>query len=146
MFRFAADGNFPPAAAASPRLPIVIFTKVYQSLNLGFEEAASLTAEASLSGVDSPVRPAGEVLPEKVADDLPRYAEALRKHGLSLPLLTTAIISPSSPQAEEILRTAKKLDVQFYRTGFIERQIGKSAKAAIREAIVRGEVELVRSR
>src|SRR5580765_2122289 len=70
-----------PALAAersqAPRLPIVVFTKVYQPLNLDFEKSAALTAAAGLDGVDSPVRPKGEILPEKVADDLPRYAEAL---------------------------------------------------------------------
>ena len=130
----AGVGTLSAAAEDSPRLPVVIFSKVYQSLNLSFEDAASVTAEASLNGVDCPVRPAGEVLPEKVVDDLPRYAEALRKQGLGLPLLTTAIITPASPQAEKILRTAKKVGVQFYRTGFIERQRDKTAQAQIAEA------------
>src|ERR1051326_1655291 len=90
-------------------LPIVIFSKVYQELNLNFEDAAALTSEAGLNGVDSPVRPRGEILPERVADDLPRYAAILKKRGLTLPLLTTAILSPASPHAEEILRIAKKV-------------------------------------
>ena len=124
---------FAAPATASPRLPIVIFSKVYQSLNLGFEDAASLTAGASLNGVDCPVRPGGEVLPEKVVDDLPRYAEGLRKHGLNMPLLTTSILGPSSPHSEQILRTAKKVGVRFYRTGFVEWESDKSAKAQIAE-------------
>src|SRR5262245_34099903 len=66
---------------ASP-LPIVVFSKVYQELSLGFEDAAATTAEAGLQGIDPPVRPDGEVLPERAAEDLPRYAEALRKLGL----------------------------------------------------------------
>jgi sugar phosphate isomerase/epimerase len=118
-------------AAAPTRQPVVIFSKIYQSLNLNFEDSASLTAEASLNGVDSPVRPGGEILPEKAADDLPRYAEVLRKHSLGLPLLTTAILSPSSPNAEEILRTAKKLGVQFYRAGFVDRHADQPVKAQI---------------
>jgi len=110
----------PRAGNASP--PIVVFSKVYQTLALNFEDAAAVTAEAGLDGIDCPLRPQGEVLPERATEDLPRYAEALRKRNLQLPLLTTAITSVASPQAEEILRTAKRLGVQFYRLGFMERQ------------------------
>src|SRR6185369_11965559 len=73
--------------------PVVVFSKVYQELHLNFEDAAALTAESDLNGIDPPVRPGGEVLPERVDDDLPRYAESLRRRGLSIPLLTTAITS-----------------------------------------------------
>ena len=109
-------------AAGKPRPPIVVFSKVYQSLKLDFADAASLTAEAGIEGIDCPVRPGGEVLPERVSEDLPRYFDALRERNLQMPLLTTAIISAASPHTEDILRTAKKLGVQFYRLGFLERQ------------------------
>jgi sugar phosphate isomerase/epimerase len=104
--------------------PIVVFTKVCQTLKLGFAEVASVTADAGLDGVDAPVRPGGEIEPERAAEELERYSEALKAQHLSMPLLTTAITSPSSPHAEEILRTAKKVGVQFYRVGFIERETG----------------------
>jgi sugar phosphate isomerase/epimerase len=102
--------------------PIVVFSKVYQELKLDFDAAAALTAEAGLNGIDCPVRPGGEIEPENAARDLPRYAASLKKLGLQLPLLTTAITSVSSSQAEQILRTAKELGVQFYRLGFINTQ------------------------
>jgi len=110
------------AAQASACPPVVVFSKIYQELKLNFEEAAALTAEAGLDGIDCPVRDGGEVLPERVADDLPRYAEALRKHGLSMPLLTTGITSTSSPHAEQILKTGKRLGAEFYRLGFVYRK------------------------
>jgi len=99
--------------------PVVVFTKVYQPLKLSFEEAAALTAEAGLDGVDSPVRPGGEIVPERAADDLPRYAAELQRRNLRLPLITTAITGVDSPYAEPILRTAKKSGVEFYRLGFV---------------------------
>src|SRR3954469_21542733 len=99
---------------------IAVFTKAYQTLNLSFNESADVTAEAGLDGVDVPVRPKGEVEPERVADDLPRYAAALRRKNVSMPLLTTAI-TDTSGATETIVRTAKKLGTQFYRVGFIER-------------------------
>jgi sugar phosphate isomerase/epimerase len=46
----------------------------------------------------------------------------MHKRKLQLPLITTAILSTSSPHTEEILRTAKKLGVQYYRLGFIDRE------------------------
>jgi len=102
--------------------PIVIFSKVYQTLSLNFDDAAALTAEVGLEGVDPPLRPGGEILPERATEDLPRYVEAMRKRNLQLPLLTTAIVSTSSPHTEEILRTAKRLGVQYYRLGFVDRE------------------------
>ncbi len=101
--------------------PIVVFSKIYQSIKLSYEDSAASTAEAGLAGVDCTVRPAGEVLPERVEDDLPRYAAALTRRNLSMPLMTTAIVATDSPQAEKILRTAKKLGVTHFRAGFIER-------------------------
>ncbi len=115
------------------KLPIVVFSKIYQELKLDYANSAALTAEAGLDGIDCPVRPGGQVLPEKVAEDLPLYAEILQKHRLGMPLLTTAILEVSSPHAEEILRTGKKLGAQFYRLGFIERRKAGSAADQVRE-------------
>jgi L-ribulose-5-phosphate 3-epimerase len=113
-----------PAAIAAEKLslPIVVFSKVYQTLSLNFDDAAAVTAEAGLDGVDPPLRPGGEILPEHAREELPRYVEAMRKRKLQLPLLTTAIVTTSSPHTEDIVRTAKKLGVQYYRLGFIDRE------------------------
>ncbi len=113
-----------PSVLAADKLspPIVVFSKVYQTLSLNFDAAAAVTAEAGLDGIDPPVRPDGEILPERANDDLPRYFDAMHKRKLQLPLLTTAILSTSSPHTEEILRTAKKLGVRFYRVGFVDRE------------------------
>jgi sugar phosphate isomerase/epimerase len=113
--------------------PIVVFSKVYQELNLGFDEAAAITAEAGLDGVDCPVRPKGEIAPERAAEDLPRYVAALRKMNLTMPLVTTAITSAASPHAEEILRTCSRLGVRSYRLGFIDRQKAIPAEQQCRE-------------
>src|SRR5437762_1498557 len=67
--------------------PIAIFSKVYQTLKLNFNDAAATTAEAGLDGIDPPVRPDGEVLPERVEEELPKYADALRKHNAQILLL-----------------------------------------------------------
>jgi sugar phosphate isomerase/epimerase len=119
---FAFGPELAASAAEKPGSPIVVFSKVYQTLELNYEDAAAVTAEAGLTGIDCPVRPGGEVLPERVTDELPRYVEALRRWNLQMPLLTTAITSVMSPQAEALLRTARKLGIQFYRLGFVDKQ------------------------
>ena len=123
----------PSFAAEAWPPPIVVFSKVYQQLKLDFDEAAALTAEVGIDGIDCPVRPGGEILPENVAGALPDYAAALKNRGLQLLLLTTAITSISSPYAEDIVRTVKKLDVQFYRLGFVMRKPDVPASQQVRE-------------
>jgi sugar phosphate isomerase/epimerase len=105
-------------AASLDRCPIACFSKVYQELELDYDACAEVTAEAGLDGIDCPVRPGGQVLPERAAEDLPRYAEALQRRKLKILLLTTAILSPASPNAETILKTAKSLGVTHYRLGY----------------------------
>ena len=110
-----------PCAGLAPECPlppVAVFSKVYQELKLDFEQSADVTAEAGLEGIDCPVRPAGEILPEYAADRMPRYAEALRKRRVRMLLLTTAIQGVSSPHAGEILTTAKSLGIRYYRLGF----------------------------
>ena len=123
----------PLLAKGKSTLPIVVFSKVYQTLKLSFDEAAAVTAEGRIDGIDCPVRPGGEILPENVARELPEYAAALRKRGLQLPLLTTAITGVSSPSTEDILRAAKKVGVQFYRLGFVIRATDAPAGKQVRE-------------
>jgi len=101
-----------------------VFSKIYQELKLDFDAAAEVTAQAGLDGIDCPVRDGGEILPEHAAEQLPRYAEALQKRKLQIPLLTTGITSPSSPHAETVLRTARKLGIKYYRFGFVTRKKG----------------------
>ncbi len=108
-----------PALHAEPmKNPIAVFSKVYQELKLNFEQSAEITAEAGLDGIDCSVRPKGEILPERAADDMPLYAEALARHKVQMLLITTAILDTKSPNAESILRTAKKLGIHYYRIGY----------------------------
>jgi len=125
-----AGGKWPP------RIPV--FSKLYQELKLDFDQAAELTAEAGLDGVDCPVRPKGEIEPERAADEMPRYAEALRKRKLGMLLITSGINSMSTPHAEIVLRTAKKLGIRYYRLGFSTNRGGvgtpiSEIKAQLRE-------------
>lgn len=116
----AAAAPPPPAATVTPTVfdpPVAIFSKVYQALHLTFDQAAEVTAEAGLDGVDCPVRPGGEIIPERASEDMPRYDEALRRRKVRMLLLTTGITHVETPHAETVLRTARRLGVGYYRLG-----------------------------
>lgn len=127
------------AAPAASRLlaaegfapPIAVFSKIYKQVGLSLEEAAALTAEVGLDGVDCPVRPKDEILPERVREDLPRYAELLQQRGRRLLLLTTAILGPDAPHLRDILETARRLGLRYYRLGFLKRPKEGAAESAI---------------
>jgi sugar phosphate isomerase/epimerase len=116
------------ASDQPPSCPIAVFSKVYQELKLNFADAAAVSAEAGLNGVDCPVREGGEISPEAAADQMPRYAEILAQRNLRMWLLTTGISSPSSPFTESILKTARGLGIKFYRLGFVKRDPAAATK------------------
>ena len=98
--------------------PLAVFSKVYQEVKLTPEQSAEVTAEVGLDGIDCGVRPNGEILPEHAADEMPRYADLLRRHNVRMLLLTTGITSVASAHAETILRTAQKLGIKYYRLNY----------------------------
>ena len=111
-FESAAFG----AETAMP--PVAVFGKVFQELKLDFEQSAQTAAEAGLDGLDCAVRAKGEVLPEQVTEQLPRYAEALARRKLRLLLMATDVHGVDSPHVRDILSTGKKLGVRDYRLGY----------------------------
>ena len=81
-------------------------------------ETAKLIAACGYGGIDYTVRKAqGHVLPEKVEEDLPRAIEAAHAVGLKVEMITTEITSVRTPHAENVIRTAAKLGVKYYRLG-----------------------------
>src|SRR5580700_10643120 len=77
------------AAAESPspeRFQFIVFNKPFQ--NAGFERTADIVAEVGWHGIECPVRDKGQILPERVEEDLPKLVEALKKRGLAIFVLT----------------------------------------------------------
>jgi sugar phosphate isomerase/epimerase len=104
-----------PGAAPASR-PIIAFSKPFQSL--GAEESAALVADVGWSGIECPVRKAGQIEPEHAADQLPAFVEAFRRRGLDIPVLVSDISSISQPNAESVLRTASSLGIKRIRLGW----------------------------
>jgi sugar phosphate isomerase/epimerase len=107
-------------ASASPRREaepvIAVFSKHLQWLPLA--DVGPAIAESGFRAVDLTVRPGGHVLPERVEDDLPRVVEALRRAGLTVPMMTTAITDARDPLTRRVLETARKSGVSHYRMGY----------------------------
>ena len=106
-----------PVAGRREEEPVIaVFSKHLQWLP--FADVGPVIAESGFRAVDLTVRPGGHVLPERVEDDLPRAVETLRKSGLTVPLITTAITDAGDPLTRRVLATAKKVGVSHYRMGY----------------------------
>lgn len=103
---------------------ISVFSKNLHWLN--YQDMSSFAAEIGFDGIDLTVRPEGHVLPERVADDLPKAVEAVRKTGKDVYMIVTALTDPSDPSAIPILKTASQLGIQSYRMGWMNYDDKKS--------------------
>ncbi|MCX6928222.1 MAG: sugar phosphate isomerase/epimerase [Verrucomicrobia bacterium] len=122
---WAASASAAEAAVATTKpMPVCLMSKFLQFLNVA--DMAAVTAEMGYDGVDLCVRSGGHVLPERVADDLPKAVEEIRKHGLSVPMITAGIVDTASPHAEAILRTASALGIRRYRWGWFNYNLQRS--------------------
>jgi L-ribulose-5-phosphate 3-epimerase len=102
---------------ATGKLQICVFSKHLQWTDV--PEAAAIARDIGFDGIDLTVRPQGHVLPERVEADLPAAVEAVRRAGLTVPMISTEISSVQSPHAEAILKTASQLGIAHYRWGGI---------------------------
>jgi len=89
-----AAGRENPASAR----PIIGFSKPFQSM--GAVDMASFVEETGWSGIECPVRPQGQIEPERVGEELPRLVEAFRRKGLDVPVVVTEISSIHEAHAE----------------------------------------------
>ncbi len=104
--------------AASHEREICVFSKCLQWLD--YEGMAKAVAEGGYDGIDLTVRPGGHVLPERVEDDLPKAVEAAKRAGIRIPMIVTAIVDANDTHTEKILKTASRLGIRYYRTGYYQ--------------------------
>jgi L-ribulose-5-phosphate 3-epimerase len=110
---------------------VAVFSKHLQGLP--FADVGPTIAESGFHAVDLTVRPGGHVLPERVEDDLPRAVETLRRSGLVVPMITTAITDARDPLTRRVLATARKLGVAHYRMGYWNFPASPEPLQALRE-------------
>lgn len=104
------------SAAPAKRPTLCLFSKHLPKLD--YAELATTVKKMGFDGVDLTVRQGGHVLPERAAEDLPRAVDRIRAEGLTVPMITTGLISPSDPAARPTLITAGKLKIPFYKLGY----------------------------
>ncbi len=115
----AAAGTLLPnltQAAPKSRFPIIGFSKPFQSLS--YKDTADMVSDIGWDGIECPVRPKGQIEPERATDELPKLVEALRKNGKEITLMTTRIRGVDEPHTETLLRTAAKLGIKKYRMDY----------------------------
>lgn len=100
-------------AVAKDKLKVSLFSKHLHFLQ--GEELAKAVAATGFDGLDITVRKNGHVEPDRVRQDLPPLVAAVRKAGVAVPMVTTDIVDPDTPFAEDIIRTIADLGIRFYR-------------------------------
>jgi len=115
-----------------PKSKIITFTKYLQPLN--FDELADAVADLGFDGVEAPIRVGGHIEPKNVADELPKFVEALKSRGLTLEILTSSINSVDSPNAEETLKVAKSLGIPQYRMAYYRYDLKKPVLPQLADA------------
>lgn len=108
----------PPPPPAPPKPEFHVFSKMFQEpVVKGVDALCELMAKAGFDGIQWTVRPKGHVLPDRVAEDLPKIAAAAKKQGLKSTTICTAITG-DDPTAEKILKVAADCGFTLYRPGY----------------------------
>jgi sugar phosphate isomerase/epimerase len=114
--RGIATAQAAPAAAPDERTAFCLFSKHLP--DLGWSDLGRAVRDAGFDGVDLTVRANGHVLPERAADDLPRALEAIRKNGVTVPMITTELTSAGQPGAKSLLQAAARSGVRYFKAGY----------------------------
>lgn len=110
-------------------LSINIFSKHLQFLN--YQATGEMAAEMGFNGVDLTVRPKGHVLPENVKIGLPKSISEIEKGGSHCKMITTSIENVNRPLDVDIIETAAKAGIKYYRTGWFKYPKDKSMLDAL---------------
>jgi sugar phosphate isomerase/epimerase len=111
------------AAPGSAAWKVGGFTKPIQDLSP--QETARAAVEIGWDGIELAVRAGGHVLPERVDEDLPAMAAALRGQGKEILMLATDITTVG-PVAERVLRASAREGIRMYRLGMDRYRAGVS--------------------
>jgi len=120
LFPIHGITNSIPSFTLSPEqnLRVYLFSKHLQFLD--YTDMCEVTKEMGFDGLDLTVRPGGHVEPERVAEDLPKAAEAMKQFGLAPRMMTTKLTDPKDELTYKVLDTASKLGFTHYRTGWLK--------------------------
>jgi L-ribulose-5-phosphate 3-epimerase len=103
-----------PAAPLSNR--ICLFTDHLAGFELA--EVARMLKQLGVAGPDLTVRKGGLVNPANAEQELPRAREIFHAAGLSIPMITTGILSAREPGTRPLLEAAVRAGIRFYKPGY----------------------------
>ena len=135
----AALGRWSPVSAnelqssAPAEAPVFCFFSKHLP-DLGWSDLGKAVKDAGFDGVDLTVRPAGHVLPERAAEDLPRAIEAITAHGVKVPMVTTDLTLATTPSAKPLLQAAARSGVRYFKTGYWRYSASPDVKAQVTAA------------
>jgi L-ribulose-5-phosphate 3-epimerase len=112
----AATVTSPAIGRASSQGMLCLFSKHLP--DLGWSDVGKAVKDAGFDGVDLTVRSGGHVLPERASLELPRAIEAIKAHGVAVPMVTTELTRASDPNARPLLEAAAKSGVRYFKTGY----------------------------
>lgn len=117
LLAMAAAAGSAAAQSAPKKAPtLCVFSKHLAFLD--YPTLARTLVELKVPGCDLTVRPGGHVEPENVVRDLPRAHAALHGQGVSVPMITTGLLSADDPAARPTLKTAQALGVPLFKLGY----------------------------
>jgi L-ribulose-5-phosphate 3-epimerase len=128
----AATVTSPAIVSASSQGALCLFSKHVP--DLGWSDVGKAVKDAGFDGVDLTVRPGGHVLPERASVELPRAIEAIKAHGVAVPMVTTELTRASDPQARPLLEAAAKSGVRYFKTGYWRFTASSDVRAQVASA------------
>lgn len=105
-------------SSSSEELNVHLFSKHLQFLD--YNDMSAAAAEMGFNGLDLTVRRKGHVLPENVAEDLPKAVAAMKKYGLTPKIMTTNVWDAKNKVNQNVLKTASNLGFTHYRTDWLK--------------------------
>ena len=96
-------------------MEICVFSKHFQELDA--DALGKTMKDLGVDGVDLTVRPGGHVEPEKVKEDLPRFKDALDKHGIAISMISTGINTVNQVNSD-IIKKAGELGIKYLKMGY----------------------------
>lgn len=118
-------------STTAKRWPIITFSKPFQQLSA--TETAEFVALVGWDGIECPVRPKGQIEPERAMDELPKLTAALRKLGKDVYIATTSLTSMTQPHAETVLRAVAQAGVKRIRLGYWKYDLNRSPADQLKE-------------
>ncbi len=115
----AGAAHAQPAPAVPLHRRICLFLDCLDHFDLSYAEVAKMVRDLGFVGPDLTVRSGGLVVPERAAAELPRALAAFPEEGLTVPMLSTNLISADDPAALPILRAMRGAGVGYFKTGYL---------------------------